>query len=67
MEKYLTFIIQSSHTINDFRTIPEARNKLKDKILEESLSHPGGFIYDIEEEADKVLDYVEKHLYVGRQ
>ena len=58
MEKYLTFVIQSSHSINDFRNIPEVRNKLKDKILHETLSHPRAFVHDIEEEIDKVLDYV---------
>jgi hypothetical protein len=67
MEKYLTFIIQSSHSINEFRNIPEVRNKIKDKILHETLSRPGGIVYDIEEETEKTLNYVEKQLHVGRQ
>jgi hypothetical protein len=43
------------------------RNKLKDKILHETLSLPIGVVYDIEEETEKILNYVEKQLYVGRQ
>ena len=67
MEIYLDFIIQSIYTINDFKTIPEARNMLRDKIVSETLSKSDGFVCDTEKEIEKVLKYVEKHLYAGRQ
>jgi|GEM_PF-1430158 len=67
MEIYLDFIIQSIYTVNDFKTVPEARNLLRDKIVSETLSKPDGIVCDTEKEIEQVLLYVEKHLHAGRQ
>ena len=67
MEIYLDFVIQSTYSIGDFKTNPEARSALKSKILCETLKDSDGFVYDIEQEVDTVLNYVEKNIYIGRQ
>jgi len=67
MEAYLDFIIQSIYTVDDFKTLPEARNMLRDRIISETLSKSDGIVCDMEEEMEKVLTYAQKHLHAGRQ